>query len=462
MASLNLTTADEILKINYEGPIREQLENENVLLAHIKKSTDKSTFRGRQTLIPIHTGRNIGRGSRAEGETLPLAGAQKHENAIYNMSYFYGRIELTGQAIAVSKDNAGAFARVIEMEMSGLKTDLQRDLNRQLWHDGSGRLCDCTAKTSTLDQYVPVTNNKFCEVGQVVDLRDMNVGTGVATSAGGVATSRTIASVASDGLSITLAALASADSDVPNITTNQSVYLSGARLGGNWNKPVEFWGLEAIVNDTNPGQSRYENGSFSTGGANDNQWTSQASTQLGELDCTDASLSSWNANVSTSGTWGDNFDDMQQAYDESEIEGGGHPGLILTSYPMRREFGKLLTDQRRFGNETELKSGWTAIQFNNSTILCDRDASWTWNPKNSDTVDHATLGGFNGMYFLQPKSLEWHVLEDLKWEDTGGVLVRNSVGATATDQFDAYMKMYANLICTRRNANSLLVGDPSP
>ena len=44
MAGVNIAAIDDILKLDYQGPIREQLQNTNVLLAHIRKDTSKNSF----------------------------------------------------------------------------------------------------------------------------------------------------------------------------------------------------------------------------------------------------------------------------------------------------------------------------------------------------------------------------------------------------------------------------------
>lgn len=455
----NLTTADEILKINYEGPIREQLPNEQVLLAHIKKDATRSTFTGRQSLIPIHTTRNVGRGARAESGALPSSGNQGHEDAIYNMSYNYGKISVTGPAISASKTNEGAFARILDVEMKGLKKDMLRDFNRQLWHNGGGALCFCLATSSA--QTINVTHTKFLEVGMEVDVRAIVSGTAVANG-----TSVTITSVDRTNHTFTFTSTAFATTESSGIP-DHAVYLSGATRSSWSGAPVEMWGLEAIVSEKNPGQEFWDGNSF----VNIDEFTASpaAAGQLGQLNADPAGtvVETWQANVvnKSGAAWGADLDEMQEAYDTSEIEAEVTPGLILTSHAMRRWYGSQLQGNRRYGGEVKLESGWSGLEFANSTIIADRDASWTWNPRNDVYTDDGTdieNSGFNGMYFLAPSSLEWHVLEDLQWEDTGGILVRAAVGdGTATDTYEAFMKIYSNLICTRRNANTLLVGDPT-
>ena len=432
---LDLAGFDNALKLNYEGPIREQLQSKQVLLAHIRKDVSRTTFRGKQTVIPIHTGRNTGRGVRAERGTLPTAGAQSHEQAIYNMSYLYGRITLTGQTIAASKDNKGAFARAMDLEMKGLAKDLAREQNRQLWHDGSGMLSAATDLGSSTT--VTVLSTKFIEVGMEIEVRTVATGDLIV---GSQQTVLTVPNATTFTVGVAI-----------DVTATAAVYLQGTRTASDWTQPLEMWGLEAIVSNDNPG-AVYWNG---TGWAAWDTFTTSpgASGTLGQLNAD--SVETWKGNVVESGAWSSALNDMQEAYDTSEIEGEVTPGLILTSHSVRRHYGAQLQDSRRYGNEVTLKSGWTGLEFGNSVIIADRDASYTRFPANDD---YKVAGTFDAMYFIAPSSLEFHVLEDLAWEDTGGVLVRSGVGASGVDQFEAFMKQYANLICNRRNANTVLVG----
>ena len=73
---MNLTDAANVLKTFYIGPVREQLNQGNVLLANLERDTSRTAFRGKEAYIPLHTGRNVGVGARAESGTLPVAGTR--------------------------------------------------------------------------------------------------------------------------------------------------------------------------------------------------------------------------------------------------------------------------------------------------------------------------------------------------------------------------------------------------
>ena len=91
------------------------------------------------------------------------------------------------------------------------------------------------------------------------------------------------------------------------------------------------------------------------------------------------------------------------------------------------------------------------MRFNDAVVLPDKYAHTTANPS-------PLIATFDRAYLIAPSSLEWQVLEDWSWMDEGGVLVRTGVGSAGTDEFEATMKSYQNLVASRCNANTFLTG----
>ena len=225
MAGVTLTTLSNILKQDYQGPIREQLNQSNVLTSVLKKDVSRTAFHGKEAIIPVHTGRNVGRAFADEGSTLPTAGNQSFAQATYNMTYLYGRIQLTGQTIAASSQDKGSFARALDTEMRGLQKDLSQTVNRCLWSDGSGRLTDVAAAVgganATGQAVITCLSTRFLEVGMPIFIAKRN---------GEILADKdiTVASVES-ATSFTLSAnLATA---VTSGDEDYSVFLDGSRVG---------------------------------------------------------------------------------------------------------------------------------------------------------------------------------------------------------------------------------------
>ena len=426
---MNLSDAANVLKTFYIGPVREQLNQGNVLLSNLERDTSRTAFRGKEAYIPLHTGRNVGVGARAESGTLPAAGNQGYTSSVWHMAYLYGRVALTGPAIAASQGSEGSFVELLDSEMKGLLQDVKNDCNRQLWHDGSALLTDVSTASSGTSTTVTVDSTKFLSPGMVVDIKK-----------------RADLAAITSGDGQTIQSITSSTAFVMDTTTTTEVD-EGVYVGGVASNSTsrEMWGLEAIVSASDPG----------------NHGTEAAATRLGQIDR--SSNTFWQA-TELSGTkvLDDSLLDLQRAYDKAEIEGETSPGIILTSHATRREVAGALTSLRRFSEVGELKGGWTGIQFNNAVIVADKDASTTNDPANDTngvwdiSSDAISAGDFSRLYFIAPDSMHFQVLEDWQWMDEGGVLVRSGVGTSGVDEFEATLFSYQNLVCTRPNANVLL------
>src|SRR5436190_1529385 len=167
-----LATVAAITKEIYEPRIRKQLNDDAVTLKRIQRSSDgvESNVGGRYVTFPIQTRRNSGIGARNENEALPAAGQQGYSAARINLKYLYGRISLTGQTIQLVDTNAQAFASALDREVSGIKTDLSKDQNRQVYGDGSGAVGVLVTGASANSQVV--LNPQYLQLGEQIDIVD--------------------------------------------------------------------------------------------------------------------------------------------------------------------------------------------------------------------------------------------------------------------------------------------------
>lgn len=164
-----LTFASEALKLVY-GDLHEQLRDKNPALEFIESSSQNLTQNGKEAIFDTHIGRNHGIGARGVREKLPVAGAQKYKQAHLYLKNLYGAIEVDGQLFEQAADNYNAFINVVDNEMKGLKKDLSRDLNRQIYGDGTGTLGVVKTTDASADTSVDFVDAHWIEPGMVVDL----------------------------------------------------------------------------------------------------------------------------------------------------------------------------------------------------------------------------------------------------------------------------------------------------
>jgi len=318
------TTLDSILKNQYIGPLREQVNMDVVLLDLLDK--DEESVVGKNFTIPMHIGGNEGFASVAEGGTLPTAGSQQYKEAIVPQRYIYSTIEITGPTIKATKSDAGAFIRAVDSEMKGAAKDFKRQMNRMFWGDGTGILsvCGTTSNATT----VVAASTKYIRPGMAIDVLVSADGT---TSTGAVG--RTVVSVTS--------ATAFVISGTAITTDNTfAVYLHGSRN-------IEVMGLQGICSATSTIQG-----------------------------LAPATYSWWKANILANGGTARAITEglMQTAMDTTETNSDGTVKAILTSFGVRRAYQALLTTTRRYENTMDLKGGKKALDYNGLPLIADKDA----------------------------------------------------------------------------------------
>ena len=326
MAGTTLTTLDDILKVQYLGPIRDQLNNSSVLYSRLEKNSDSVV--GKNFTIPLHYGRNEGVGARGEGTALPTAGKQAYKECIVPMRYQYGRIQITGPTIKASRSNEGAFVRAVDSEMRGLEKDMKASMNRQAFGDGTGLLATVAASGSGTSTVVVDSTAKL-RVGMPIDIIVRTTGAATAGVAG-----TSVASI-TDATTFTIA-----DTLAGSPAATYGVYIAGSRDN-------EMMGLSGIVS---------------------------ATATLQGLDV--ANYPWWKAKVLANSGSNRAISDtlLQTAIDTLEANSSGMCTAMYTSFGVRRAYQGLLTATKQLVNTQELKGGYKAITYNDMPIIADKDA----------------------------------------------------------------------------------------
>jgi len=323
--SANLTNIDKLLKTTYEPEMRYQLNNENVLLAQMEKIQSIADS-GNNIIVGVQTGNNEGFGALSDGDDLPTANYAKYAQLTVPMKYLYARLQISGPAMDASRDNAGAFAKVLVNEKKSTVQTCKDNLNRILYGSGTGQLTTCTgANTSTS---VPVASTKYLKVGAYVDIIDTD---GSTVNADG----KQITAVDPVGLTITLEA-------APGIATaNGDVIVRKDSL----NK--EPYGLESLVDTDNTLMS-----------------------------CNRAlAANSYFRSYVLAATGGllDEME-MQKVIDEINIASGKSVNLLITTHGVRRKYAQLLTPDKRYNDTVELKGGFKTLSYGDGlALMVDKD-----------------------------------------------------------------------------------------
>lgn len=394
-----LTTVSGILKEVYEPRLREQLDNAAIGLKRIERSSEGVTENvgGRYVTFAIHTRRNTGIGARREMEALPLPGQQGAAAATVRLKYLYGRAQLSGQTIKLVHTNVQAFTSALDFEMSGLKDDLTRDQNRQVYGDGRGVIGTVPAPGGP-GNVVPVDRADLFNLGDLVDL--ITAPNVVAVAA------RTI-----DAIDLT-----------PGANT---VTVSGAAIAwvaGQWfaragNGPFalgdnrEWTGLTAIADDTGV--------LYGVDPATEPVWTANVDDNGGVLRALSEGL-------------------MIQMNDTIRTR-GGKVTVILQDLGVRRAYFNLLSTQRQFVNTKEFTGGFTGLAFvtDNGEIPVVADASAPRNRQLFINEDELTLY----------RAMDWEFMDmdGSKWQRVIGY-----------DAYECTLHQYSELGTHRRNTHGVI------
>lgn len=395
-----LATVNNILKEIYEGDIRDQLNTDTVGLKRIERSSEGVTSEvgGKYVTFPVRVRRNAGIGARAEMEALPTAGQQGYNAARVSLAYLYGLVRLSGQTIELADSNFQAFASALDQEISGLKSDLAKDNNRQFYGTAVGTMATVTVLGTTVNtvQLLASTGAQYMEIGQQVDLID---GTTLANATPTVKASNrqvTAVNVATGVVTLSGAAFSSAVGDVLVRT-------------GNANR--EMIGLKSII---------------AASGALYNIDPSTEPVWAGFVD-------------SNSGTLRALSEGLMILQIDKVRAGGSKVSAIFCNLGVRRAYFNLLQQQRRFTNTQEFEGGFSGLAFTTDQgdipVVVDVDAP------------------YNTMEFVDEKNIKLYQEKDWSFMDRDGSMWQRVVGY---DAYEAVMYKYCNLGTHKRNAHAVL------
>lgn len=443
-----LANYEQVLKTFYLPAIQEQLNHDTILADLI--DVNERDVSGKNATILCHYGRSKGTGARGDGGPLPEADHQKFKTAVVPMRYNYGRVTFSGPTIAATRDERGAYARVMDTEIMGIVRDLQKEVNRQLWGCGYGIVARWGSGASTSIEMPKLYMNN---AGGSGDGFGSTFG-GKYLKENGSAVQVTVASSASVFTSLTVEATdlnaTAVDEDsstVVDTVTGTDTGTQGAGVfyvrpgalrsatsmsaAGSWR--LEMMGLRGIVDNKDLDEiALFDSGANKGFVVND---------PLQGLAV--ANYPWWKAQVMThsagryQGQRALTLDLMQTMFDKIETAAGKDfgPDLILTTKAIRRAYLKLLQADRRLVNTMQLDGGWTALEYNGIPLMVDDDA-----------ID-------GEIYFLTTRDLQIYRMSDYDWMQKDGAILSRISGY---DAYEAVLYRYAELGTTRRNTQGVL------
>lgn len=398
MAGQTLTLADAVLKDDYEGPTRDQMNQLCQLAAQVGKNT--TDFVGRQAYLTMHVKRNTGLGARLEGEVLPVAGAQGYVKQLIPCRSLYGKIRLTAQVISRMASEQGSFINAVNAEMDGIKTDGARDYNREAWGTSDGKVATCGTTTAAnivqLDAGTPEqVMFGFAEGSMRVDI-------GTVANPQSVCANRGITTFDLVNKTITI--------DGAAVTTASTNFVFRQGNGGNGANQREITGMQTIIDSSGT--------LFGVDPTVTWQWASVVDSNSGTLRPISEGL-------------------VAKLQMRANNRSGKDIDLLWCEDGVYRAFGNLLSAMKRIVNTNQLTGGYKGLAFDaagvETTITRDRDC-----PPNK-------LYGMCSSDFVE------FICDDWQWERTDGNVLR--LATDGTHAFEAIWYSFRELATYRRNSH---------
>jgi len=160
---------------------------------------------GKQLTWDLHVEPNWGIGARAahHGPTtgfVPAAGSQGYVEGKLLVAHYYGHSELDGSLIDATQNVTAAGLRALDSEMKNLPPQIRRQINLDLYGDGTGRLANVTQ--TSVDATFTVDTVQYLEVNQPIV---------IAAADGTGAVARTITAINAATLTLTVDSSVSVD-----------------------------------------------------------------------------------------------------------------------------------------------------------------------------------------------------------------------------------------------------------
>ena len=367
---------------------------------------------GKQITWDIHTEPNWGMGPRAptQGAStgyMPAAGSQGYVEGRLSAAHYYGVGELPGALIDATKGPQASTLRALDAEMRPVPTQMRRDMNIDIFGDGTGKLADVTETSS--DTTFTVSDVRNFRVNQPIV---------IATATGTSALARTIVAIDKSTLTLTV------DSSI-SVTAANDVFRAGihnTNIASAYN--VSMAGFLQIISST----------------------VDYATLDRSEADYVYTRGQEYLALAKTAFT----IDHMEDTL--HDLKGANAvPGIIICGNDFYKNFGNLSYGNGRWQHQqvrfkpTKLSQGYPALYFHDIPLVRDHFCP-TWSA-----------------YWLDLSTWALGVERDLSIMDDDGVQMVRVHGPNG-ESVDAYRFSFitrVNLVCSNPAANARMTINPA-
>lgn len=389
---VDVASIDGMLKEVYDSKAIEKLFNEEaVTLKRIRKSTKKPSGKGLRSSVNVK-GNERGQGSQNELEALRTPGNQVTKEWKVLPKIFTHTVRFSGLSLDTASGDEDAYADTLTYETEEGLRDSAKELNAQIFRDGSGRLAQVNGavvnnNVITFDNGIPT----HLREGIFIDAFNGNV--------------KEIDSIEITELDIANNQITLASN--VNVSNNSFIY----REDVNDNAPAdgkEIAGLPLVTDD----------GTISA--------TYQDLSRATFPRLNGITFDALGANVSN--------DLLQRMISRVKIASNGKmPNKVISNTSQMRKYLDILVPLKRFDSKEKMDSGYVEVP--------------TWNGK--EWIEETDCG-FDEIYMISDRYIERAEIRALDFDKTDGKMLKWDGGY---DAYKAYAKAYMNLYCQVPNAH---------
>jgi hypothetical protein len=390
--AFSVSGAQDVLKEDYKPVIREQLNNQYVILELATQNEDD--VEGIEAVLSTHQSRNRGVGARGELGTLPTAGQQGYKKSRVPLKFNYGSIKVSGPSIKATSSDKGSFTRAIASEVKGVVGDLKRDVNRQTFTNESGAIAITGGGTPTGTSFITTTTAQARRIEPGARLDIVEASTDVVCFTVDVVS----VVISTKTVTTTLVSTGAGTAASTNRVVNTGVVPS---------ENNEITGIEQIVDSAGT--------LFSIDPTVYSRWSSYE--------------------LAVSGLPTDSV--FEAAADEVNLASGGDVDLIVTSFEVARTYAATLKSQKRFSPDTlTLRGGFKAISVDTPrgqiALRTERDC------------ETQEAYGLTTSALIHYKASDWEFMDE-----DGDMLSR----VQGQDAYEATLFRYHELATDQRNSH---------
>jgi hypothetical protein len=418
---MSLSTMNGLAIDSWEPGVNTQLETEDGSLYSFIQNTSRDV-RGRRVFVKLKNGRSTGIANIAEGGDYPVAGDPTYAEAQLLLSRVAGTVEFTQDEMDLLNGSDAAAVPVVEEKLTDLTNTLRRDIIRQSWGDGSGKLARLAVNTAVnvLSLQTTTTNQIDRDRFNWLEPNGMRVDAVNGTTGAVTFSNRLVTSTDETNNTVTVSGAA-----VTTATTDVLVRSGNAFGSGGVYTSREFPGILAALSNNN--------------------------TYL-TIDRTAAGNGYWQSNVlSNGGTLRNLTIDVVMSLLNRVTRKTGQMAssagyYLFANMGVWTSYAELLQPAQRFQSGERLDFGWPALSVFGIDLLGDIHA-----PHNN-----LFLIKRDAFAYRRPAYEQRGVFQ---WQDMDGSVFRYKTGATAGNYaaaIQSFMSGLLTLVTDRPNVHARL------